>query len=194
MLVASLPARDSIVKRAFVGISLVLVAVLCLWLAIGSLFGPEPVRKGGATNPAGAPGGTMNSAASSGGTAGATKGPSGSAAGGGVTSPAASSGNAGAWACQITCQKDSASCQGNCYQQFNVTNETQYWNQCMQSCGTKLSVCASNCATERHTAPITSVTPHAPPALPAGPPQRSPPPMQPDQPSSSGSSSASQSH
>jgi hypothetical protein len=47
--------------------------------------------------------------------------------------------------CKTQCQAIDKSCQGACYHQYNVTNQTQYWSQCMQSCGTTLSGCSNGC-------------------------------------------------
>ena len=94
--------------------------------------------------------------------------------------------------CQARCQTGGSSCQSTCYQQYNVTNQTQYWSQCMQGCGTKLSVCSNNCISGVTLPPISTVLPPPPPAAPSlsSQPTRSPPPpSQPDNSSSSSSSS-----
>ncbi len=183
-------------KRTLITLFLVGVSVVCFWLAIADIFTPPPAHKGGAANPSadanGSPGGAGTPGGAGGGPASASS-PTSAAAGRGSHTSAAS---ASSLQCQVNCQKDGNTCQSSCYQQYNVTNQTRYWTQCMQGCGTKLSVCSNNCIAGTSLPAISTVLPPPPHAAPTSAPARSPPPLgQQDDlsPSSSSSSSSSSS-
>ena len=174
-------------KLTLICIGLVVVSVLSLWFAL-SLTDQSP-QKGGAANP---------QAHATSRPAGAPNRPAGA-----ITiapnSPSADTGASMAGvrvqtntsSCQGQCQTTHTACQAGCYRQYSVTNQTQDWNRCMQTCGSRLGVCGSDC--------IAGITPSpgalmAPPQLPgaqvAAPSLRSAPtpalpPAMPDQSSAS---------
>lgn len=167
------------VKRILASVALVLVSIGCFWIAYEGATPPPPAHNRKPANPANADNAAGVSLA-----AGV---PSGSAAGSSLISPSANSATgspakntaAGLLSCQTTCQKSGASCQNECFKQYNVTNETPAWNLCMQGCGTTLSVCSNNCISGMTLPPIATVQP------PVSQPIAAPVPAQPDLRSSS---------
>ena len=161
------------------------VSAACLWIAIAAVVTPPPPHKGAAANTRDANGAGAGGGGVGGGPAAGSSGSSSGASGGmnsSITSTAAD-----VLPCRARCQTGGSSCQSTCYQQYNVTNQTQYWSQCMQGCGTKLSVCSNNCISGATLPPISTVLPPPPPAAPSlsSQPTRSPPPpSQPDDSSS----------
>jgi hypothetical protein len=181
--------RKNRVKRILACVALVLLSAICFWVA-GSAINAAlpPAHKGRAANPAGAEstgGGAASGSATN--SPAADSGSNSSASGGAPSSPTTNAAS-GILSCQTKCQAGSALCQSDCFQKYNVTNQTQYWNRCMQSCGTNLSVCSNNCISGVSLPPISSVLPPLPPPPPVQPPARSPPPLAPQQDESSSSS------
>jgi hypothetical protein len=177
------------VKRILACVLLVLVSVGGLWVAHDRLNPTPPPAHKGAANSANAE--NLGRGAVSGlATVGAAN--SGSAGlGSAINSPSTMTTlptTANFLSCQTKCQTGGSSCQSECYQRYNVTNQTQYWNQCMQTCGAQSSVCSNNCVSGTTLPPISTVLPSPPPAPPSQPLTRPPPPAQRDEPSSSSSS------
>jgi hypothetical protein len=56
-----------------------------------------------------------------------------------------SSGSSNPLTCRSQCQTSGLTCQTACARQYNVTSQTQNWATCMQTCGSKMSVCANSC-------------------------------------------------
>ena len=168
---------------------LVGVSAACFWIAIAAVVTPPPPpHKGAAANTTDANGaGGAGGGAGGGPAAGSSRSSSGASGG---TNSSTTSTAANALPCQAKCQTAGSSCQSTCYQQYNVTNQTQYWSQCMQGCGTKLSVCSNNCISGVTLPPISTVLPPPPPAAAISfvqPTRSPPPPAQPDDSSSSSS-------
>ena len=187
------------VKRTLTCLVLFFASAFCLWFALS-----------GASTPSHGPGGSKaagsagkgSSLASAGTMSGSAAGPqyptSGGAAGGSIsatpspatTSTGAADSGTNTLSCRSGCQTGNSTCQSACYQQYTITTQTQSWSRCMQTCGTKLSVCSNNCVTGIKSS-ADSPTAMLPPALPAvPPPSRSAPtpPMSPQMPDSSSSS------
>jgi len=188
------------VKRVLLMVFLVGVSIACLWLAFADIFAPTPApHKGSAANSANA--GANIAGVGSGSEAGAATnassavGAGGSSGPAGVTNSSKTNSSTSFLPCQSTCQTSSSTCQSDCYQHYNVTNQTQYWNQCMQSCSTKLSVCSNNCISGLSLPPISTVLPPAPAAESSQPSARTrPTPSVGQQDDSSSSSSSSSGH
>jgi hypothetical protein len=47
--------------------------------------------------------------------------------------------------CQSSCQTDSVACQSGCGIQYSASTQTTSWNQCIQTCTSKLNACANGC-------------------------------------------------
>lgn len=180
-------------KRLLLGVLLVSFSVFCFWFA---LSGPDtpPKDNGGRAlttpregNNAGTATAVSGGLGARDGTAqagGAANDAGGLAAGsastgsrtisapGSPTNPAPTSSALTQLACQANCRTLSTTCQSGCYRQYNVSNETQYWAQCVQTCGTQLSVCVNGCG--NGTATAAPLTPKVPP--PASKPSSSQPP------------------
>ena len=123
---------------------LIVLSIFLFWCSFSGMNAPSSARGGPAASlasgssspPSKAPRAASPARVSAGGRGGrATIAPN---------SPMATSA-ANQFTCKTQCQASDTSCEGVCYQQYNVTNQTQYWSQCMQSCGTKLSVCSNGC-------------------------------------------------
>jgi hypothetical protein len=179
------------VKRILACVSLLFVSAGCFWIVFSAMNEPLPFahrsRAANSTNADGTGSGlplgpATNLAASSGGAPNSLRPSS-------VLNSSMTNTSVGVLSCQNRCQASGASCQVDCYQHYNVTDQTQYWNRCMQSCGNSLSLCSNNCVSGVSLPAIPSVWP--PPSLPpvSQPRTRSPPPLQTDQPSSSSSQS-----
>jgi len=190
------------VKRTLICAALVVVGVFCFWYALSGINSPSaPAGNGKSANnasglqnstgqgPGPATGATRT--ANAGGTGGSVAAASDSSAGSPTTSAVTNP-----LLCKSQCQATSSTCQSFCYQQYSVTNQTQYWNGCMQSCGNKLSVCSNDCVTgisPSSSAPTAILPPpaQAQRSLSQSTPTPSLPPQLPDQSSSSSSSSSS---
>lgn len=191
------------VKRTLVCAILIVVAVFCFWYAFSRTNGSSDTA--GVGKSAGQTSGPQNpqgrtsdvTVAGSSMSAGGVRG-----AGGSITtatmspsnSPLASSAR-NPLLCKSQCQTASSTCQGACYRRYNVTNQTQYWNQCMQICGSRLGICSNDCAAGislSSTSPTAVSPPEQAPQVPSHSMPTPPlPPQLPDQ-SSSPSSSSSQ--
>jgi hypothetical protein len=62
-----------------------------------------------------------------------------------IASAGAAGGSSNPLACRSQCQTTGLTCQTACSRQYNVTNQTQNWSTCMQTCSSKISVCANSC-------------------------------------------------
>jgi hypothetical protein len=49
--------------------------------------------------------------------------------------------------CQNSCQTSLSKCQTPCYEQYNVTNQTQDWGACLLKCNGQLYTCSGACLT-----------------------------------------------
>jgi hypothetical protein len=172
--------REFGVKRILALVALILLSIGCFWLAVSATNAPAPpARKAAMANGAGVQGtaaggtGIITNSGSSPSASSAKRSPMSS----GGASSAAAGASGGVVACQTHCQAAGSTCQSDCYQKYNVTNQTHYWSQCMQSCGTSASVCGNNCISGTSLPAISSVFPPPPPAPPPQQtPTRSPPP------------------
>lgn len=143
-------------KRALACVSLVVLSIFCFWVAISAINTPDPVHKGKAKDPTSADRASAAAGSITGAQSPILNSPEGLAVSNSTTDPLA---------CQNKCQAGKVSCQRGCFQRYNVTNQTQYWDQCMQVCGTTLSVCGNSCIAGISLPPIATVLP--PPTSPS---------------------------
>ena len=169
-------------KRSLTCALLIVVSVFFFWYAISGINTQSPSAGGNKStsrasgtpkpaSPAPKPAALATSSTSAGNTSGGnvTVAANPTSSSGSITIAASSPSNspttsyaANPLSCISKCQTTNSSCQSGCYQQYSVTNQTQYWNQCMQSCGTKLAVCSNDCIAGIP-APSTSPTAILPP-------------------------------
>jgi hypothetical protein len=130
------------VKRTLISAALLSVSVFFLWHAFSTANMPSATSL---SNRTGGPiSGSSNPASGTRSPAGATshKGI------GGITiapsSPSTSTPTSQLF-CSTQCQTAHSACKTHCYQSYNVTNQTHDWAQCMQGCGTNISICSNDC-------------------------------------------------
>lgn len=150
---------------------LIVLSIFLFWCSFSGMNAPSSARGGPAASLASGSSSPPSKAPRAASPARVSAGGGGGRATIAPNSPMATSA-ANQFTCKTQCQASDTSCEGVCYQQYNVTNQTQYWSQCMQSCGTKLSVCSNGCTAGLSTS-STSPMAFMPP-----PPQALPPPSQ----------------
>ncbi len=123
---------------------LIVLSIFLFWNSFSGIKAPSSARGGPAASIASGSSSSPSKAPRAGLPARKSAGGAGGRATIALNSPMATSA-ANQFTCKTQCQASDTSCQGACYQQYNVTNQTQYWTQCMQSCGTKLGVCSNGC-------------------------------------------------
>lgn len=169
-----------------------IVSIFCFWFALSGTNTPSsPANRGKAASPQSESGGVTSASAaglaSTGGDAhinsassSATNSPRVTSAGRGARTNSASSSTTNSLrvrtdnlSCRMQCQTGNSTCQGSCYQQYSVTNQTLLWTECMQSCGSNLNSCSTACVSGAAFSP-TSVHPPAPSPAPVPPPSPTP--------------------
>jgi hypothetical protein len=165
------------VKRLVICVVLVIVSIFCFWYALSGTYTPSPTaNRGKAASPQSGTGGVSG---------GSTAGSSSAGGGAGINSARSSVTNSPMVAsgtdnlsCRMQCQAGNSTCQGSCYQQYSVTNQTLFWSQCMQSCASNLNTCSTACAggTAFSPTPVHAPAP-APAPAPVQPPLSAPKPV-----------------
>jgi hypothetical protein len=164
------------VKRTLICATLVVCGIFCFWYAffgIDALSGSADGAKS-ADQANGAPSAAGHAAKAAPAAPRSNSATDGMNVASSSATPSSATGLAtSSFICKSQCQSTNSACQSVCYQLHPVTNDTQYWNQCMQSCVIKSSICSNDC--------VAGVSPSStsPTALMSPPAQasRSPPPL-----------------
>ena len=102
-------------------------------------------QKVAGTNSRGSGGGSSIGPAGSGNIANITTSNSAMSSIASAGSPGGAGGSSNPLICRSECQTTGLTCQTACSRQYNVTSQTQNWTMCMQTCSSKISVCANSC-------------------------------------------------